>query len=488
MKTLKQLQRKWVNKMAKTIKQLNAAQKEDIVYLNKCQEEWEQGITDQTILEDNPDYNGIKSLIFKLEKKAKVDLSKIHPDAKKKLARDILNPKFKRCIDLESMNSVAVVKDLENKIVAEIVNPRTISDILWNVIAEDAELNEVTYPPVLMKELIEYWKAYGDKIDKIETYGGIGSDDWCLGKCLIKPVAGPMPTWQRYLDRMNDAGAFAAYIYGIVSKKYRGRQLLWFHGSNGGDGKSLVQKVIAENCFANVAHPMSNDAFAAGKTFTAAEFVGKAFGYMDDCNNSMLLFKEIIKQLSAGADGNKIRSEKKGVDATDEQLETRIWVNSNFAPEVSNDNFVRSRLLYIKISPLKEKADPTIKDKFIAELPQFLEFGRQCFEMLADSDYNIEQNEEAEHQIDSLVSDHNEQFDIVFNKCFKHDINGSVKCGTIASLLSDAGLKDNVKRGNFYRWMLTEFGYDKTPWYEGSKRGEEIKGICVKDWTEPYRH
>jgi hypothetical protein len=73
------------------------------------------------------------------------------------------------------------------------------------------------------------------------------------------------------------------------------------------------------------------------------------------------------------------------------QLETRLWINSNYAPDVSQDNFIISRLLYITIDKMDEDPDPEIAVRFEEELPQFLRFAQACYERCCPEDYAIGQ-------------------------------------------------------------------------------------------------
>jgi phage/plasmid-associated DNA primase len=191
---------------------------------------------------------------------------------------------------------------------------------------------------------------------------------------------------------MNDPEGFSAWIYGVASKRYKGRQILWLQGKHGEDGKTYIQKLIAEALFPNVSQPMVNSALSGDASrWMGAEFIGKTLAYWDDCNNRRALFMEVVKQLSAGSQGNKARIESKGVMAYQGELDTRLWINSNFAPEVSQDNFITSRLLYITIEKMAEDPDPEIGTRFKAELPQFFRYAKACYERCCPDDYAIVQ-------------------------------------------------------------------------------------------------
>jgi len=313
-------------------------------------------------------------------------------------------------------------------------------------------------------------------------------DDWVLGRSKHKPKQGPMPTWDNYLSRMNDKEAFAAWIYGVASKRYKGRQVLWIHGGEGEDGKTFTQKIISDELFPNVYAAMSNHALSEGASrFMQADFEGKVLATWGDCNNSTVLLREDIKQLSAGSEGDVARVEKKNKQAYSAQMEAVLWINSNFRPVVTGDNFVRSRLLYINLAKLDEPKDRTLKAKFIAELPALLAYGEQCFEKLCPDSRRVIQNDIANAEIDEMVVESEAEYEGIFDRYFNYvttktkNLEGSYALTSdIQAILKKEGLRKNYDQSKWYAWLSKRHSFNKMRRTVGDKKREVVMGITIK--------
>lgn len=399
------------------------------------------------------DYISIKNAHYKISYKAQQNVSHLSDEQKKEWACEYLNPLFKRYEGEDGAYELFKVVEADRKIVKRIKDRRAYQEQL--AITLVVSNPETTYSPNQAKLLADYWLLYGEKLNEFSVYGGFDQDVWCFGRALYLPAEGPMPTWDNYLRRLNDPKAFAAWIYGVASKRYKGRQVLWFHGA-GNDGKSYIQKIIAECLFPDVARPMATSSFGeGGSRFIGSVFEGKVLAYWDDCNYVRALMSEEVKRLSAGEQGNKSLIEHKGRGAYDGQLETRMWINSNNAPEIDAERSVLSRLLYIYIEPMDEIPDPDIGVKFRRELPAFLEYGRTCYEEICVKNAELQQSEKALEQIQGLVDDSQQQYESIFNESFKLDKHSYVACSQVQRVLKkEIGGKWNTSlSGRFYDWL-----------------------------------
>lgn len=448
------------NVKVKPWKLFTREEREDGGYLTAMREAYEKMHADPG---NNSDYVQIVNAISSLRKRKEAERERLEKQLQKDLARGtdyqelsdaeklaialrLLNPKFRRHRGRSQLQELFCIEDEGSKLVSRVINSKAMREQLVDAIADQAVKSGEIYPPPFINELVSFWHCYGDSITDFEVYGGFEPNTWCLGRSRYTPAAGPMPTWERFLSRMNDPEAFAAWIYGMASKRYRGRQVLWLKGENGEDGKSYVQALLARNLFPEVTHPMMNSALSEGASrFIGAEFENKYLAYWDDCNNTMALFREDVKALSAGADGNKARVEHKGVMAYQAQLEARLWINSNYAPSVSKDNFIRSRLLYICLAPMVEPPDINIGEKFEAELPAFLEsiFAQEWVETTEFED-------------------------------------SCVPCTEIQTVLKREGLRDNVKQADWYRWLEKRKGLKRSKIPEGGGFRKIVRGMRAR--------
>ena len=383
------------------------------------------------------------------------------------------------------MQEVFLVTDPIHKIGRIIRGHKSVQDSIRHFIGETLrEQNLITLEPGQITNLARIWCDYEPAV-KYEVFAGFDTETWALGRCLYQPSeVGPMPTWQKFLSRMNDGDAFAAWIYGIASKRYRGRQVLWLEGINGEDGKTFIQKLIAETLFPNVSMPTMNNALTGdGARFVASSFEDKALAYWDDCNNRKALMTELVKQLSSGESGNKARIEHKGVNAYDGQLTTRMWINSNYSPMITQDNFMVSRLLYIKLQPLNEPIDPEIGKKFKAELPTFLAYAKVCYEERCKDNYKVVQTKEVQDTIKEFGEEFELNYYTIFEQNFEYSANPTdfVLASEVQTTLIAYGLKDNHAQGDWYTWAQKRMGVTKKNVYHNGKKVKAVINMTTAD-------
>lgn len=488
-------------------KLISDAERGDVDLLVKIRVAYEQAYGE--LVTEKHDYVRIKNQIEKLLKQKQVELIKLESERnsleakegdysnitdseKWQLSRKLLNPRFRKFVGLAGTTELIKIRDEENMLVSKVINPKAIREQLADTIAEHCTQQGTIYSPHFIDELVRFWERYGDSIEEFAVYGGFKPDSWCLGRSLHSPNVGEMPTWKNFMSRMNDPEAFAAWIYGVASKRYRGRQILWLKGENGEDGKSYIQRLIAKNLFPNVSHAMANSAFSEGAArFIGAEFENKALAYWDDCNNTMALFREDVKMLSSGAEGNASRIEHKGVMAYQAQLEARMWINSNYAPSVSHDNFVRSRLLYITLGPMREEQDIEIGKKFEVELSAFLKYGEEMFDKLCKDSRKVRQCESALAEIDDLADNFEEHHETIFTNAFEvGESDRYVTCRHIQDVLKREGLKDVHKQSDWYRWLERRKSLVRKKHQEDGKSIKVVFGMTAKsvvssstDWS-----
>ena len=199
--------------------------------------------------------------------------------------------------------------------------------------------------PVRAAELVQYWFNHEQNIDMPEPMGLPSDNKWCLHRSKYQPDSSvEYPSWQRILDRMSDAEAFAAWQYGVWAGLYKGRQFLWLHGPNGEDGKSALARVIGQNLYGPAHNAISNASInSSEKRFLTSFFENAALVIYPDASNRRCLMSEAFKTVaSAGSD--PVLIERKGKQAYTATLKAYMWISSNYAPEVTNNNFITSRL------------------------------------------------------------------------------------------------------------------------------------------------
>ncbi len=465
----------YVGDRIKEMKDLTPHEKDDLEFLEALLLEYEKF--------NGPAYDGKKHKI-KLRLAVLASSRELTVEEKFEVASKLL-PNLKKHFDPDkgAIRQVFRVVDEANKLGSLIQNPKSISETIRHYLGQNIRsLNGPMLEPGDIRNYADIWLDYSECVD-FETFGGFSDEKWCLGRCLYKPAEedGKCDTWRNFLSRMNDPEGFSAWIYGVASKRYKGRQILWLQGKHGEDGKTYIQKLIAEALFPNVSQPMVNSALSGDASrWMGAEFIGKTLAYWDDCNNRRALFMEVVKQLSAGSQGNKARIESKGVMAYQGQLDTRLWINSNFAPEVSQDNFITSRLLYITIDKMEEDPDPEIGSRFKAELPQFLRYAKACYERCCPDDYAIVQPDHVSLAIGELATDFEQQWIDIFETHFEtvDDPKYFMTAKRVSEILEEEGLKDNFKKNDWYAWVEKRHGCKRVSTRKGGKSVKIVVGLA----------
>jgi len=449
----------------------------------------------------NKSYIKIENALFDAEQKAEKELKRLDKSGgddyssmneaeKRQFVCTLLDPHYRKGFGRDGTKRMLKVIDAASQVVSIVDNKQAMQEQVEQTIADLVVEKGETLSPYLIAELAKYWNLYGEAIpESLVTYGGLTDDKWVLGRSKHKPLAGPMPTWNNFMKRMNDPKAFAAWIYGVASQRYRGRQVLWMHGAEGEDGKTFIQKIIANEIFPNVTAAMSNHALSEGAArFMQADFEGKVLATWGDCNNAAVLLREDIKQLSAGAEGDVARVEKKNKQAYSAQMEAVLWINSNFRPIVTGDNFVRSRLLYINLEKLEEPKDITLKAKFIAELPALLAYGEQCYTELCTDNRKVVQNNQSNESIDEMVLESEGEYESIFSRYFTVIKETARTAGSSYALVSDIppilkkeGLKSNIAQGWWYDWLSKRHQLVRSQRVVGDKKRSVIVGLKIKD-------
>lgn len=313
--------------------------------------------------------------------------------------------------------------------------------------------------PSKADKFVELWSKYADSISMPNPMARLGDDAWAFHKPDYKPDASvKTPQWDKVLARMSDPQAFAAWVWGIYSGQYKGRKILWLHGPSGEDGKSAIASLIANELFGPAHCAISNAAVKSEKRFLTSFFETAALVIYPDASNRKVLLSEVFKTIaSAGAD--PVLIERKGQQAYTARLSARLWINSNFSPEVPDSKFATSRLLYLHISGLvDEKPDPTAIDRLRSELPGFLHYAEQAYAERCTDEYEIQVNEETEKLVADITGSFYEEFENVFNKYW---VVGTQEDRIVASKIQDRCRSEGVTKhdySNFKTWLEEQKG------------------------------
>ena len=325
----------------------------------------------------------------------------------------------------------------------------TLKDIL---IAENLHLDN---PQVA--RIYNRFKGYADAVPKPKLCSFVDDPEWSLCKVAIKPEKGSMHHIEEFLSRMNDPEAFAAWLYGIYSEKYKGRQILWLKG-NGEDGKSTFMTAYCNALYGgigptSVAGTADWTQLKGNSTFIAESFVDKRFVYIPDNGNPYLLSNELIKSLAnPGVDPVVINP--KGFKAYSTYLENHCAVLSNPEPIVSDERSQVSRFLYVEVSERGTTNNVNISEEFQKEMAAFLAYGEECYSRLCSDDYKILQSEDGQAAVEDRLYDFSEKYQIVFDAHFILDPQAELSNDEFITRLRSPEIRwDDQEVGKFKKWL-----------------------------------
>lgn len=348
----------------------------------------------------------------------------------------------------------------------------------------------------LAKDMVDLWINHVSTVPMPTPAAGPNDEGWSFHRPHHIPDKNiELARWSRILSRMSDPEAFAAWIWGVYSGDYKGRQMLWLHGKHGEDGKSAIAKLLATELFGPAHHAISNASLgSSGRRFLSSFFEHARLVIYPDASNRRCLMSEAFKMIaSAGAD--PVLIERKGKQAYTSTLQARMWVCSNYAPEITDDNFAQSRLLYLQIDKMKdEKPDPKAIDELKAEIPGFLYYAEQAYEKLCRDNYEITTLKGSKSMKDRIAEDFYEEYEVIFHKHWELcGSNDYLEASRVRDVAKKEGLTFTHDYKNFIVWLVEKKGVVKrkisqdggVTRYEGMRKRRpqvKLRPTTVEEW------
>ncbi len=188
--------------------------------------------------------------------------------------------------------------------------------------------------------------------------------------------AGPTPTWDQFLGRLDFPEVFQAWVWGLFEPTNNIRQAMWLTGG-GDDGKSSVQRAL-EIIFGEQHVHSCKGGDEVNNRFLNESIYGKCLVNFADTENPHLLKTSALKQLTGG-DSTSI--EGKGKAAFRGVLYAKLLVTSNKKPMINPESAAEtSRLITLNVQPLPNGAkDEGFKRRLVEESGAFLYNCREAF-------------------------------------------------------------------------------------------------------------
>jgi len=242
-----------------------------------------------------------------------------------------------------------------------------------------------------IKSLVDTWILHAD-IHDIDPKPVAFKEDESLTfhRLDFEPEKGEFPVIQEFLDRVHNAEALMAYTWSLLESKSYNQQYLWMTGP-GGEGKSSYTEFLS--MILKDAYVSSSSQSVADKHFTST-IVGKRLVSFSDTNNPKFTTSGNMKAITGG---DKVSVRPLYANAYSVKLDTKVFVCSNYMPEIPNTPADTRRLILCTVEPLKDGTvmDTNYVDKLWAERKAFLWACKEAYERLApnhgpiDCDLNI---------------------------------------------------------------------------------------------------
>ena len=277
------------------------------------------------------------------------------------------------------------------------------------------------------------------------------------------------PTYELLLNNMDDPLAFLAWVWGVYSGEYDGRQVLWMHGPEGEEGKSVLANTVGEELFGPALGAIGNNHLTGKSQFLFSFFETSQLVVYSECNNSMALMTEAMKSISGDADTQTL--ERKGEQARFGRLSARVWICSNKKPVITGDHYNTSRLLFITIRRGEGERIPkkVFRSRLVAEMPGFLAMAQAAFAERCPKTNVIETNETVKRRVQRLMDKQYEPYIETFETHYEKGewdwtlMQGdSIKAKEVQDLLQIVQPRaDKYFITNFVEWLELTHGIEK---------------------------
>jgi hypothetical protein len=367
------------------------------------------------------------------------------------------------------------IKDRDRKIVTRVDTDAKDLTSVARVVAPTLEGEGLILDAGTAKTFFDTFKIYAKPSTRPVICAQPDDDDWCFHRIMIRPdhdASFPLIR-EHFLSRIDDPEAFCAWVYGVYSRKYTGRQVLWIKG-NGVDGKSTWFDNFGRTVFGSAFGAIMPSDIENNPAFFMELIADKRFVWVPDNNNQKLLWSAAFKQVASGG-ADKVTVNGKFKKAYQTYLEANVAIGSNFAPDISGSRHNISRILWVDIGETNGAPDPTLPGRMMKELPGFLAYAEQCFAKRCPEGNVIEVNDVVKAKVEVRIADTQESEQALLDRYFVIEDGAAMSPADFIAKLEEAGVRRSFEQGNFRDWLTREYGIikaGKPPTYRGIRARE----------------
>jgi hypothetical protein len=341
----------------------------------------------------------------------------------------------------------------QSRVLYERVEPRRV-EVLGSVEVQAGAVTRIgeqvglLVPPGVAHATVDAYKvqAHAERDNPTLYDSGTGLYRW------PEPTvqAGPMPTWDAFLERLSDPEAFLCHVWSAFEPRFVGRQALWLQGE-GNDGKTIALKAIFNATIGPHGLAVANDDdLLRGSQFLFATMWDKPAVLIGDSKSVNLMMQGMLHRLT-GRDyigveyknGPRFLAEYQGV----------VWVTSNQRPniEANASNLSRLSLLTIKQGAWVDGLALRLEH----EVPALLHRARDAYSRGCRQHFAIALNAESLRLLEEATGHESDKFAAVLK------VGGFVldaeQWTSRADLVSRTRLNDGETK-SFYAWLRRQPG------------------------------
>jgi hypothetical protein len=281
----------------------------------------------------------------------------------------------------------------------------------------------------------------------------------------------PTPYCDEFLSRIHDRDTFMAWVGSLfVPKSYR-QQYFYLQGA-GGESKGTISRLLY-NIF-------KDDSFFIQQPttdkFFGSMYAGKRLVCLDDLRDMKFMRSGVFMSLTGGG---RLQLERKRIDVVNDGFNGKIFILSNYYPNILADNHDYRRILWSWIDPLPQGtkliADDHMDALIYSEAAGFIgkcleAYWRRCpnHEMLVQPDHIKDRIKEF------AGDDEEDDFYAFASETFTFDDKSSFVCSaTVKNLITNQWPRKKPKSllMAFKQWVIKEKGVTvKTINIKGDRR------------------
>lgn len=306
--------------------------------------------------------------------------------------------------------------------------------------------------------------------------------------CFSRLNFDPAPSYQmtdfpiisEMLSRMTNANAFSTVLGSFPFPESSRKQVIWLHGQTNSGKSFLLNNLVSKVCGGQL-----GTATFSGEALSGAHWkeplLGKSLLVINEAS-AKFIRSDSFKSLT-GDDLHMINP--KGLKMFQGRIGCRIFFSSNEAPEIPNDEALKSRIIECEMTevPKESRVNADELEKMIEkELPFYIAY---CMDLyLKSGGKDIESDQTG---INQAIADYESDLQFTFDRCFQVE-EGAILTSNEVQLYLETFLdyRKGITLPRMRAFIAKTYGIKAKQMKIGGKNINRYVGIKVRpDWGLP---